>query len=134
MLKYKKGDEVIISQYYEHSFDIMDFQKTIVDKLVVLIDIVMDESAPNPYMIRIGKEILGWCNEECILGFKGEEIEEITTFEHVVQRGETLYKIAKQYKTTYDRIAIDNKIVNPNKLELGQVLIINVEPLVKEDI
>lgn len=44
---------------------------------------------------------------------------------HVVKKGETLSGIAKQFNTTYQRIAKDNNISNPNLIYVGQKLVIN---------
>ena len=41
---------------------------------------------------------------------------------HTVKRGETLSKIANQYKTTVKKIASDNKIKNVNHISVGQKL------------
>ena len=41
----------------------------------------------------------------------------VTTY--VVQRGDTLSKIALQHKTTVAKIAADNKISNPNRISVG---------------
>lgn len=41
---------------------------------------------------------------------------------YVVKKGDTLSKIASKYGTTYQKIAKDNGISNPNKIYPGQVL------------
>ena len=43
---------------------------------------------------------------------------------HIVKSGETLSSIASKYGTTYQKIAKDNNISNPNKIYVGQKLII----------
>lgn len=43
---------------------------------------------------------------------------------YIVQKGDTLSGIAKKYGTTYQKIAKDNGIANPNKIYPGQKLII----------
>ena len=43
---------------------------------------------------------------------------------YVVKRGDTLSDIASKYNTTYQKIASDNRISNPNLIYPGQVLII----------
>ena len=45
-----------------------------------------------------------------------------STTKHRVFAGETLFKIARQYKTTVESIAHLNKIPNVNKLHIGQTL------------
>jgi len=41
---------------------------------------------------------------------------------YIVKKGDTLSAIAKKYGTTYQKIASDNGIANPNKINVGQVL------------
>lgn len=43
---------------------------------------------------------------------------------YTVKKGDTLSSIAKKYNTTYQKIAKDNGISNPNKIYVGQVLTI----------
>ncbi len=43
---------------------------------------------------------------------------------HIVQRGETLSKIALLHKTTVQQIVQDNGIKNPNRIRVGQKLLI----------
>lgn len=45
---------------------------------------------------------------------------------HVVQQGETLGMIAEQYGVTTERIIIDNELPNPEKLVVGQSMIIRI--------
>jgi len=48
----------------------------------------------------------------------------VPTVTHVVQRGETLYAIARQYGTTVDVIVQANNIANPNRVNVGTSLLI----------
>lgn len=43
---------------------------------------------------------------------------------YIVKPGDTLSKIARQYGTTYQKIARDNQIANPNLIRVGQKLVI----------
>jgi LysM repeat protein len=43
---------------------------------------------------------------------------------HVVQPGENLYRIGRQYSLSWDVIARANGIINPNRILVGQVLTI----------
>ncbi len=43
---------------------------------------------------------------------------------YIVQKGDTLTSIAKKYGTTYKKIAKENNIKNPNKIYVGQKLVI----------
>lgn len=44
---------------------------------------------------------------------------------HIVQRGDTLSRLAAQYRTTVQAIATTNNIVNPNLIFVGQRLVIH---------
>ncbi|MGN0342400.1 MAG: LysM peptidoglycan-binding domain-containing protein [Roseburia sp.] len=44
------------------------------------------------------------------------------SIEHVVQQGDTLYKLSRQYKTTVASIIMDNARVNPYNLQIGMRL------------
>ncbi len=43
---------------------------------------------------------------------------------HVVQPGDTIYSIARQYGVTPDAIIAANNLTNPNRIDVGQTLII----------
>lgn len=45
---------------------------------------------------------------------------------HVVQRGQTLSGIAKAYETTVEDIVRANKLPNPDRLVVGQALVIPI--------
>lgn len=47
-----------------------------------------------------------------------------TSITYIVKAGDTLIKIASKYGTTYQKIAKDNGISNPNFIKVGQKLII----------
>lgn len=46
---------------------------------------------------------------------------------HIVQRGETLFRIAQQYGVTVEAIIAANELTNPDRVIVGQELIIPVE-------
>ena len=48
---------------------------------------------------------------------------------HVVQTGETINTIAEQYKVSAERLILENGIINPNDLVVGQTIVI-VQPLI----
>ena len=43
---------------------------------------------------------------------------------YVIKKGDTLWNIAKKYRTTIDEIANLNKIEDVNRLQIGQRLLI----------
>lgn len=71
------------------------------------------------------------CQYRASLGLKlyneyacGYTEEEPTNTTHTVKSGDNLTKIAKQYGTTIDAIVKANNIIDPNKIYVGDVLII----------
>ena len=57
--------------------------------------------------------------------FKDKElVKKNKTITYTVKKGDNLSKIAKKYGTTYQKIAKDNNIKDPNKIYVGQKLII----------
>lgn len=68
-----------------------------------------------------------------LLGSKYDEVQKIvngssaprqTSVTYIVKSGDTLSSIASKYGTTYQKIARDNNISNPNKIYVGQKLVI----------
>ena len=58
-------------------------------------------------------------------GFNVVDCEDYVEYEtYIVKKGDTLSGIAKKYNTTYQKIAKDNNIDNPNKIYPNQKLII----------
>lgn len=51
---------------------------------------------------------------------------------YTVEKGDTLSAIAKKYGTTYQQIAKDNGISNPNLIYAGQTLEIGSNALIQE--
>lgn len=49
-----------------------------------------------------------------------------TEIEYVVQKGDTLSKIAARYNTTYQKLAAYNGISNPSNIDIGQIIRIPV--------
>ena len=47
-----------------------------------------------------------------------------TPLRHVVQPGETLFMIAQQYNVPLDTLIAANAITNPDRIEVGQMIII----------
>ena len=54
-------------------------------------------------------------------------VDNATEIKYVVVRGDTLSKIAKTYKTTYQKLAAYNGIANPSIINIGQVIKIPCE-------
>lgn len=72
----------------------------------------------NPNLIRVGQVIK-------IPNGTMSHITNTSSRTYIVKSGDTLSSIAKKYGTTYQKIAKDNNISNPNKIYPGQKLIIN---------
>lgn len=55
----------------------------------------------------------------------GENEDSTIVINYVVKKGDTLSSIAKEYNTTYQKLAEDNNISNPNLIYPGQIIKIN---------
>jgi Membrane proteins related to metalloendopeptidases len=51
---------------------------------------------------------------------------------HVVQRGETLYRIAQRYSLSVDELVLANGITNPSSIQVGQRLLIPIHGAIAE--
>jgi murein DD-endopeptidase MepM/ murein hydrolase activator NlpD len=58
--------------------------------------------------------------------FAQPSVQEAEPIEHVVERGDTLFRIAQRYNTTVEAIVTANEITNPGLIAVGQILIIPV--------
>lgn len=45
---------------------------------------------------------------------------------HIVKSGDTLYKIAQFYGVTTDKLIVDNQIITPDRLTIGQNIVVDV--------
>lgn len=109
--KRKVGDVVSINGVYVSSTSTQKIKPAITKGTITRII----AGARNPYLLDNGN--IGWVNDECIVS--GSPV--IT---YTVKAGDTLSEIAQKYNTTYQKIAKDNNISNPNLIVVGQKLII----------
>lgn len=109
---YKIGDIVNINGVYVSSDSTERLTPAITTGTITNIF----EGARNPYLLDNGN--IGWINKDCIVGATTNGIE------YTVKSGDTLSEIAQRYNTTYQKIAEDNNISNPDLIYPGQVLII----------
>ena len=88
--------------------------------------------------IKACKEGYSVFNEagEVVYTVKASEPEKDNETIYTVKKGDTLSKIAKAYGTTYQKIAKDNNIADPNKIVVGQKLkiVLSSEPAKKEEV
>ena len=113
---------VKVSSYYKNPNDTID--KAIINNAQGIITEMMI-GALNPYHIA---ELGIWVNDgdiredisQQIIAMANKPKERI----YVVQNGDTLGKIAQKFGTSYQKIANDNGISNPNKIYTGQRLVI----------
>ena len=111
-----------MSSYYKNPNDTID--KAIINNAQGIITEMMI-GALNPYHIA---ELGIWVNDgdiredisQQIIAMANKPKERI----YVVQNGDTLGKIAQKFGTSYQKIANDNGISNPNKIYIGQRLVI----------
>lgn len=78
----------------------------------------VNDSQGNPISVYLLDNGLCWVNDGDIAGAT------LTQTTYTVKSGDTLSEIALKYGTTYQKIAKDNGIVNPNKIYVGQKLVI----------
>lgn len=73
----------------------------------------------NPNNLQVGQKICipSEMQHKCPVG----------TIEHTIKRGDTIYKLAKQYNTTVEAILIVNPGINPDNLQIGQKICIPSE-------
>ena len=110
-LKYKVGDRVKVSSYYDSSTD--PIEKAVIRNAEGTITRIK-EGTKNPYLLENGN--IGWCNDGDIRGYA--TVEQAYT----VKSGDTLSGIAAKYGTTYQELAAKNGIADPDKIYSGQVL------------
>ena len=79
--------------------------------------IAADNSISNPNLIYPGQKLIINTNKQVT----SQVTNQVT---YIVKSGDTLSKIAKKYGTTYQKIAKDNNISNPNLIYPGQKLVI----------
>ena len=48
---------------------------------------------------------------------------------HVVQPGDTMYRLAQQYGVSMERLLQDNQLQNPSQLVVGQTVVIRYPAL-----
>ena len=70
---------------------------------------------PNPNKIYVGQ----------VIKIPNGKVSTSSSTTYIVKKGDTLSGIASKYGTTYQKIASDNGIANPNKIYPGQKLVIN---------
>lgn len=121
-LKYKVGDRVNVSSYYASSTD--PVEKAVIKNATGTITKVLTNGCHNPYLLDNGN--IGWCNDGDIRGFATGNTtttapKSSVTY-YTVKSGDTLSKIAAKFGTTYQKIAKDNGISNPDEIYVGQKL------------
>lgn len=72
----------------------------------------------NCYNIIVKYGLTKYDNNENLINKNSDDII------YIVKKGDTLSKIAKKYDTTYQKLARDSKIINPNLIYVGQKIII----------
>jgi LysM repeat protein len=79
----------------------------------------------NPKLLKLGEQ-LTIINHNNIPNDNGGDTtpDPEPQIKHTVKSGETLFAISTKYGTTVAKIVEANDIVNPNLIDIGQVLII----------
>lgn len=82
-------------------------------------NIVNWNNIQNPNLIYPGQRLILYCN---YTNTNNSSNSNNNTVYYTVQRGDTLWRIARRYRTTVRRIASINGITNPNLIYSGQIL------------
>jgi LysM repeat protein len=83
-------------------------------KIFILVLLAMQLALATGIVVHASPALAGWFSSP--------------GFYYTVQRGDTLYSIARRYGTTVTAIAQANGILNPAYISVGQVLLIPTEP------
>jgi LysM repeat protein len=75
---------------------------------------------PNPHLVRIGRQLQIPAAAPAAAAAPASP--PVTTVQHTVASGENLSTIAKRYGTTVPALAETNKLGDPNRVRIGQVL------------
>jgi spore germination protein len=79
---------------------------------------------PNPRYIQVGQRLL-IPRDGNVTPVPQTPTPQPGPVVHIVQRGDTLYSISRRYGTTVEAIALQNHIVNPSLIYVGQRLFIS---------
>tara|TARA_B100001057_G_scaffold463613_1_gene517905 strand:+ start:121601 stop:122557 length:957 start_codon:yes stop_codon:yes gene_type:complete len=80
---------------------------------------------PTSYFMRVnGLRIIQLANGHSTTNLKYGEFLNVSESVYTINKGDTLYAIAKRLSTTVDHLVAKNKIADPSKIHVGQQLII----------
>ncbi len=85
---------------------------------VTLQFLLSQNSLSNPNNLRVGQILIvggGGGGGDFVAGER----------RHIVKKGETLYSIARKYGSSVSRLSKDNRVSRADKLNIGQLLIVN---------
>lgn len=143
----KKSNETIANEVIQGKWGNGNARKTALtnagydyDAVQAIVNQKLDASTSKKSNEEIANEVIAgkWGNGNdrktklTNAGYNYEEIQKLVnqklgankTVTYTVKSGDTLSAIAKKYGTTYQKIAKDNNIANPDKIYVGQKLII----------
>lgn len=111
-------DPVVTVEFVNYTVKKGDTLSAIAKKYNTTVDVIMsvNPDIKDPNKIYVGQVIKIPVTTQQT---STSAVEKETVY-HTVQRGETLSGIAKRYGTTYMKLAAINKILNPNKIYVGQ--------------
>lgn len=111
-------DPVVTVEFVNYTVKKGDTLSAIAKKYNTTVDVIMsvNPDIKDPNKIYVGQVIKIPVTTQQT---STSAVEKETVY-HTVQRNETLSGIAKRYGTTYMKLAAINKILNPNKIYVGQ--------------
>lgn len=118
---HKVGEEITVSSYYKSSTAgigdaIIKYASGTITRIKA--------GTHNPYCFSKNGVAVGWCNDGDIRSTDSSVMSTDKKTTYTVRRGDTLSKIAKENNVTVAQLQKDNGIKNPNKIYVGQKILI----------
>lgn len=113
-----KVDDSVVNSTVTYTVVKGDTLSKIASKFSTTVDEIM---ALNKFITNKNVISVGWV---LTIPSKVIEVIEDSKIEYVVQKGDTLSKIAKEHGTTVLKLQAKNGVINPNKIYVGEVLTI----------
>ena len=118
---HKVGEEITVSSYYKSSTAgigdaIIKYASGTITRI--------KSGTHNPYCFSKNGVAVGWCNDGDIRSTDSSVMSTDKKTTYTVRRGDTLSKIAKENNVTVAKLQKDNGFKNPNKIYVGQKILI----------
>ena len=118
---YTKPEDMNVPNYINYVVQKGDSLYSIAKKYGISVDLLMQDNALKTTNLSIGQNLKIRTSSSMIEECFGEEYVSTTSNVYVVQKGDSLYSIAKRFGTTVDSIKTKNGLTS-NLLSIGQKL------------